>query len=513
MSGLFRRLSGRRSSGPEDRAQRAAEAGAADAPASIPAEPGGHQSLLSDPAAPTRVLPHSQAEQAAAPTPAQGPHATPPAGPGPAPTHPGSAPADAQPTAPVYPVPAPANAQPTAPVHPVPGPVGAQPAAAVPPAHAEAPAQQPPLPVADLPAGLDPDELANAPATTARRGKLRRRIAFLRAAREVLLRDLGGFVYELHRTANDNEADAHRRLREMKIERLARIDAELHALEWRLDDVRRQVLVREPGIGGECPNCTELYATGAHFCSNCGLPLSEGARRAEAERLAAEPAAAGPEPAPAAAEPARVAPEPTRATTLRADQPTEEISPLDPDHPGAGTAEFRWPPRQEAAADAAQGEEQEDTSRFDAPTRVVPGDATPGDATPSDVAAEREPAAAPVAPEPAPALEPEAPAAPEPDATAEPEAEPEPGPGAAAEPTGEAQADAAEAAPEPTEPEPAASEPTAPEPAAPADDEPTPPSGNDEPTAPSGDAPAASSGDEPSAPGDGSYVEPVERRP
>ena len=95
----------------------------------------------------------------------------------------------------------------------------------------------------------------------------------------MLLRDLGGFVYELHRTAHDVEHEAHRRLRETKLARLARVDAELHELEMRLDDVRRQVLVREPGVGGECPHCGELFGSAAHYCSNCGLPLTEAARR------------------------------------------------------------------------------------------------------------------------------------------------------------------------------------------------------------------------------------------
>ncbi len=121
----------------------------------------------------------------------------------------------------------------------------------------------PSCPIADLPAGLDPDELAAAPGTSARRGKLRRRAAFLRAAREVLLRDLGGFVYELHRTAHDMEHEAHRRLRETKLTRLSRVDAELHEIETRLDDFRRQVLVREPGVGGDCPQCGELFSSWA----------------------------------------------------------------------------------------------------------------------------------------------------------------------------------------------------------------------------------------------------------
>ena len=86
-------------------------------------------------------------------------------------------------------------------------------------------------------------------------------------------------MYELHRTAHDVEHEAHRRLRETKLARLSRVDAELHELEYRLDDVRRQVLVREPGVGGECPHCGELFASSAHYCSNCGHPLTESARR------------------------------------------------------------------------------------------------------------------------------------------------------------------------------------------------------------------------------------------
>ncbi len=192
-------------------------------------------------------------------------------------------------------------------------------------------------PVADLPAGLDPDELAAAPGTSARRGKLRRRIAFLRAARELLLRDLGGFIYELHRTAHDIEHEAHRRLRETKLARLSRVDAELHELEFRLDDVRRQVLVREPGVGGECSHCGELFASSAHYCSNCGNPLTESARRelAKAQAPAAEPEAIVP-----VVTPPGVA-EPQPAT---ADQPTQEIGPLDPNHPSA-EPEFQWPSR------------------------------------------------------------------------------------------------------------------------------------------------------------------------
>src|SRR5215218_1135935 len=57
MSGLFKRLSSRRSAGPESsEPQQANEPGAANAPANNPAEPEVRPSLLTDPAAPTRVL-------------------------------------------------------------------------------------------------------------------------------------------------------------------------------------------------------------------------------------------------------------------------------------------------------------------------------------------------------------------------------------------------------------------------------------------------------------------------
>src|SRR5689334_14113150 len=59
-----------------------------------------------------------------------------------------------------------------------------------------------------------------------------------------------------------------------------------------------RTVVREPGIGGLCPECGEMHASDAHFCSRCGAPLDAKAR---AKRDAAVQAAAAPasEPAPA----------------------------------------------------------------------------------------------------------------------------------------------------------------------------------------------------------------------
>ena len=69
-----------------------------------------------------------------------------------------------------------------------------------------------PPPARDLPAGVDPSEYADAPAASAPRGKLRRRLRYLRRVRDLLLRDLGGFTFELHRTVDDKPTDSHRTL-------------------------------------------------------------------------------------------------------------------------------------------------------------------------------------------------------------------------------------------------------------------------------------------------------------
>jgi hypothetical protein len=170
----------------------------------------------------------------------------------------------------------------------------------------------------DLPAGLDADRLEQPPREGARRGAIRHRIRFLQAAREVLLRNLGGFSYEVHR-AGGAPSGAHRDIIERKAERLAVLDEELRAHEAALGlPVPATTVVRQPGIGGVCPACGELHGSDAGWCAYCGTPLTDRARRlageatdraiadrhaAEAERAAAAQAAAAPAPAAAAEEP------------------------------------------------------------------------------------------------------------------------------------------------------------------------------------------------------------------
>jgi hypothetical protein len=243
MSGLLRRLTRRRpATADETRSPTPESSEPAGAPAETPAEAGGGRPVPGEEA--TQVLPATTAQPAVA---------------------------------------EPAPEQPAA-------------AATQQPAAAE-PAPQP-APVRDLPAGIDPGELAVAPAASASRGKLRRRLRYLRRVRELLLRDLGGFVFELHRSPGGTE-DGPRRLVESKANRIAALDTEVRGLEARLGEPHEGALLREPGIGGVCPECGELHASDAHYCSRCGAPLDAKAR---AKRDAAQPttgAQPAAEPAPA----------------------------------------------------------------------------------------------------------------------------------------------------------------------------------------------------------------------
>jgi hypothetical protein len=123
----------------------------------------------------------------------------------------------------------------------------------------------------DLPAGVDPAKLATAP-STAKRGRLRRRLRYLRAAREILLRDIGGFYYEAQRS--EAGLDPHRRLLDAKTARLTRLDEEMRHLESRLEEAHPETILRQPGLGGTCPQCGELHGSDARFCPRCGTPLT-----------------------------------------------------------------------------------------------------------------------------------------------------------------------------------------------------------------------------------------------
>ena len=103
------------------------------------------------------------------------------------------------------------------------------------------------------------------------RGRARRRARFLRRARELAYRDLGGLVYNLHRFGQRNDP-----LVLAKLGTLGQIDTELRAIEAALAERRPITVLREAGITA-CPRCAAIHGSEDRFCPNCGLPMSRHA--------------------------------------------------------------------------------------------------------------------------------------------------------------------------------------------------------------------------------------------
>jgi hypothetical protein len=175
----------------------------------------------------------------------------------------------------------------------------------------DAPAPEPTAPTTEQPVVEAPIVEEQVPADTVpgeetpgwiERGKLRRRLRFVRRARELALRDLGGLVFDLHRFGRERGD-----LVEQKLSALSTLDSEMRALQALLDDHPEVSVLHEPGLAS-CPRCGALHASDAAYCSACGLPVG---RRAD---LPSGPALAGPAvPTPAPEAQAPTAPEPSPA--------------------------------------------------------------------------------------------------------------------------------------------------------------------------------------------------------
>jgi hypothetical protein len=100
------------------------------------------------------------------------------------------------------------------------------------------------------------------------RGRLRRRLRFLRRRRELALRDLGGLSFELARLGRKNDE-----LVADKIAELGRISDELRGLETALREHHAVEELRLAGIGGACPRCGAIHGSADRFCASCGLDL------------------------------------------------------------------------------------------------------------------------------------------------------------------------------------------------------------------------------------------------
>jgi NADH pyrophosphatase NudC (nudix superfamily) len=116
------------------------------------------------------------------------------------------------------------------------------------------------------------------------RGRLQRRARYLRHLREVQIRDLGGFVLELHRFGTWRGD-----LVGLKVGEAAATDRELRALESVLSEQRPLHEVREAGIGGACGHCGAIYGSVDRFCAACGTPVAATAHERERPETVTDP--------------------------------------------------------------------------------------------------------------------------------------------------------------------------------------------------------------------------------
>jgi hypothetical protein len=202
----------------------------------------------------------------------------------------------------------------------------------------------------------------------ASRGRARRRARYLRKARELAYRDLGGLVYNLHRFGQRND-----QLVLAKLTTLQHIDGELRAIETAMGESEPLTVLREAGITA-CPRCASIHSSEDHFCPNCGLSLGPYAEHPAELRTGAP--APGPVSAPpsavAAAPPAAVEPAPPPAEEPAPPPAAEPVPPPAAEGPATAPGEqAATPPAPAPAAPAAREVEDEATviTRPSAPGR------------------------------------------------------------------------------------------------------------------------------------------------
>ncbi len=171
-----------------------------------------------------------------------------------------------------------------------------------------------------LPAGAAADELGQRPSFGAR-GRARRRARYLRKARELAYRDLGGLVFNLHRFGQRNDE-----LVLAKLAALERIDSELRAIETALEEREPVTVLREAGVTA-CAHCAAIHSSEDRFCPSCGLPAGEAAQTPSE--------APSQTPSPASAEHGQAPPRPAAAVTAERQHDEEATIIVRPSAPGS----------------------------------------------------------------------------------------------------------------------------------------------------------------------------------
>ncbi|HTA14392.1 MAG TPA: hypothetical protein VK781_05990 [Solirubrobacteraceae bacterium] len=218
------------------------------------------------------------------------------------------------------------------------------------------------------------------------RGRMRRRARFLRKARELAYRDLGGLVFDLHRFGQRND-----QLVLAKLAALRHVDTELRELEGVLRDRRPVTVLREVGIAA-CPRCAAIHGSDDRFCPGCGLAFDRNADR---------PISTSPLAPPAQIPPLASQPHGTPAQIASAQPPASD--------PGVAT------PAALTAGPSATAATPSPTAQLASPASASPPSTTP--APPK--APPAQPKVPPFAAKPAPT--PFSPAPPEPDSSGEDE--------------------------------------------------------------------------------------------
>jgi hypothetical protein len=219
----------------------------------------------------------------------------------------------------------------------------------------------------------EPDGSRDGAPGFAERGRMRRRVRFLRKARELSYRDLGGLVFDLHRFDQRNDT-----LVLGKLDTIGRIDGELRTLENGLAERRPVTVLREAGIAA-CPRCAAIHGSDDRFCPNCGLAMDVNAERPVAGSAAPPSAYPG---LPAAAQPLGAAPAPAQTAGPAAAQPKPSAQTPTETTAGSGDPGAAAPPAAPARsaltpAGPAPGIEDGDRSRAadrpgaDQPTEII----------------------------------------------------------------------------------------------------------------------------------------------
>ena len=181
------------------------------------------------------------------------------------------------------------------------------------------------------------------------RGRMRRRARFLRKARELAYRDLGGLVFDLHRFGQRND-----QLVLAKLATLRQIDTEVRELEGVLRERRPVTVLREVGIAA-CPRCAAIHGSDDRFCPGCGLAFDTNADRP----ISTAPMGVAQQASQPTSGLAQQAPQPISGAAQQASQPTSGAAQRQSAPGRPNNADSPAPPRPTAAPVAARpGPEQ-----------------------------------------------------------------------------------------------------------------------------------------------------------